>query len=209
MEFYGRPSVNTIPRYHSSRRPVIYFGKVSFDPDTCDHSMIGGRLFGKWCIRDDIGKVGGCVPLDISNTEIPNDVVKGGLRLPTSDVAKALFESVFKCQARKFGQDRALFVLRNSIKACPQNIHRYSRMGHSDFGLFVKSDGSCGMKRDGIPNNLHLLRRDASPLQKRARRIGAIHLETIFRRVAVSQAQIMQNRGYCQQLGIRSTFSAF
>src|SRR5271163_2789619 len=63
----------------------------------------GGSLFGKWCIRDDIGKVGGCVPLDISNAEIPNDVVKGGLRLPTSDVAKALFESVFKCQARKFG----------------------------------------------------------------------------------------------------------
>src|SRR6266446_687683 len=62
-----------------------------------------GRLFGKWCIRDDIGKVGGCVPLDISNAEIPNDVVKGGLRFPTSEVAKALFESVFKCQARKFG----------------------------------------------------------------------------------------------------------
>jgi hypothetical protein len=60
-------------------------------------------LFGKWCIRDDIGKVGGCVPLDISNAEIPSDVVKGGLRLPTSDVAKALFKSVFKCQARKFG----------------------------------------------------------------------------------------------------------
>src|SRR5580700_2204490 len=27
----------------------------------------------------------------------------------------------------------ARIVLRNSIKACPQNIHRYSRMGHSDF----------------------------------------------------------------------------
>src|SRR5271163_3250304 len=65
--------------------------------------LSGGRLFGKWRIRDDIGKVGGCVPLDVSNAEIPNDVVKGGLRLPTSDVAKALFESVFKCQARKFG----------------------------------------------------------------------------------------------------------
>src|SRR5580658_4479741 len=62
-----------------------------------------GRLFGKWRIRDDIGKVWGCVPLDISNAEIPNDVVKGGLRLPASDVAKALFESVLKCQARKFG----------------------------------------------------------------------------------------------------------
>jgi hypothetical protein len=57
-----------------------------------------GRLFGKWCIRDDIGKVGGCVSLDISNAEIPNDVIKGGLRLPTSDVAKALFKSVFKCR---------------------------------------------------------------------------------------------------------------
>ena len=86
---------------------------------------------------------------------------------------------------------------------------RCSRRRQSHFGLFVKSDRSCGMKRDGIPNNLYLLRRDASPLQKRARSIGAIHLETIFRRVAVSQAQIMQNRGYCQQLGIRSTFSAF
>ena len=48
-------------------------------------------------------KLGGSVPLDLSNAEIPNDVVKGGLRLPTSDVAKALFESVLKCQARKFG----------------------------------------------------------------------------------------------------------
>jgi hypothetical protein len=32
----------------------------------------------------------GCAPLDISNAEIPNDVVKGGLRLPTSDVAVGL-----------------------------------------------------------------------------------------------------------------------
>src|SRR5580700_6184358 len=109
--------------------------------------VITSPLCGRWCIRDDIGKVGGCVPLDISNAEIPNDVVKGGLRLPTRDVAKALFESVFKCQARKFGQDRALVVLRNSIKACPQNIRRYSRMGQGHFGLFVKSDRSCRMER--------------------------------------------------------------
>jgi hypothetical protein len=61
-------------------------------------------LFGKWCIRDDIGKVGGCVPFDIANAEIPNDVLKGGRRLPPNDVAKAIFESVFKCQARKFGR---------------------------------------------------------------------------------------------------------
>ena len=57
--------------------------------------MIGGRLFGKWCIRDDVGKVGGCVLPDISNAEIPNDVVKGGRRLPSNDVAKTIFESVF------------------------------------------------------------------------------------------------------------------
>jgi hypothetical protein len=57
--------------------------------------VIGGRLFGKWCIRDDVGKVGGCVLPDISNAEIPNDVVKGGRRLPSNDVAKAIFESVF------------------------------------------------------------------------------------------------------------------
>ena len=58
-------------------------------------AISGGRLFGKWCIRDDIGKVGGRLPLDISNAEIPNDVVKGGRRLPPNDVAKAIFESVF------------------------------------------------------------------------------------------------------------------
>src|SRR5271170_2927216 len=87
---------------------VLEFGSsccllISRADTLCATRWSGGRLFGKWCIRDDIGKVGGCVPLDISNAEIPNDVVKGGLRLPTSDVAKALFESGFKCQARKFG----------------------------------------------------------------------------------------------------------
>src|SRR5271169_6372141 len=92
----------------------VWRNRVSGKPRDCLRDS-RGRLFGKWCIRDDIGKVGGCVPLDISNAEIPNDVVKGGLRLPTSDVAKALFESVFKGQARKFGYDRALFFLRNSI----------------------------------------------------------------------------------------------
>jgi hypothetical protein len=52
------------------------------------------------------------------------------------------------------------------------------------------------MKRDGIPNNLHLLRRDASPLQKRARRIGAIHLETIVPVVPLGQTEIVQDRCY-------------
>src|ERR1700722_12484600 len=55
-----------------------------------------GRLFGKWCIRDDIGKVGVRILLDIPNTEIPVNVFKGGRRLLANDVAKALFESVFK-----------------------------------------------------------------------------------------------------------------
>src|SRR6202163_2686401 len=75
-------------------------------------------------------------------------------------------------------------------------------MGYSDFGLFVKSDGPCGMKSDGIPHNLRLLRRDTTTLQKRARRVSAIHLKATFRHIAVSQAQIVQNRGYCQQLRI-------
>ncbi len=38
-----------------------------------------------------------------------------------------------------------MFVLRNSIEACPQNIRRYSQMGHSHFRLFVKSDRSRGI----------------------------------------------------------------
>ena len=47
------------------------------------------------------------------------------------------------------------------------------------------------MKRDGIPNNLHLLRRDASALQKRVRRIGLSTSSTILRHIcmaAVSQS---------------------
>jgi hypothetical protein len=87
----------------ATSRLVGSFENIGNDKRASRHQRPNCRLFAKWCIRDDIGKVGGCVPLDISNAEIPNDVVKGGLRLPTSDVAKALFESVFRCQTRKFG----------------------------------------------------------------------------------------------------------
>ena len=79
-------------------------------------------------------------------------------------------------------------------------------MGHYNFRLFVKSDGRCGVKCDGIPHNLRLLRRDTTILQKRARRIGAVYLEAILRRVAVSQTQVVQNGGYGQKLRIRRRF---
>jgi hypothetical protein len=71
------------------------YGRTIDRSNDCLGTWPRGHLFGKWCIRDDIGKVGGCVPIDISNAEIPNDVVKGGRRLPPNDVAKAIFESVF------------------------------------------------------------------------------------------------------------------
>src|ERR1700730_14959423 len=74
-------------------RGVSFFSRADTAAAFDDREVV---LFGKCCIRDDIGKVGGCVPLDISNAEIPNDVVKGGRRLPPNDVAKALFKSVFK-----------------------------------------------------------------------------------------------------------------
>jgi len=43
------------------------------------------------------------------------------------------------------------------------------------------------MKRDGI-TQLGICGRDASPLQTERRCIGAIHFETIFRRIAVSSS---------------------
>ena len=82
-------------------------------------------------------------------------------------------------------------------------------MGHYDFRLFVERDGRRGVKCDGIPHNLRLLRRDTVILQKRARCIGAVYLEAILRRVAVGQTQIVQDGGYGQKLGIRCKSGAF
>jgi hypothetical protein len=86
----------------------------------------GERLFGKWCVCDQIGEVRRREPLDVPDAEIPKDVVDGGRRLPPNDVAKALLELVLKCQPREFNQDRALFILRDSIKTGAENVHCYS-----------------------------------------------------------------------------------
>ncbi len=69
---------------------------VQNGPDGGRRAVHSSCLFGKWCVRDEIGKVGVRVALYIPDAEIPNDVVKGGRRLLTNDVAKALFESVFE-----------------------------------------------------------------------------------------------------------------
>jgi len=82
-------------------------------------------------------------------------------------------------------------------------------MGHCNFRLFVRGDGRCGMKCNGIPHKLRLLRRDTAILKKRARRIGAVYLEAILRGVPVGQTQIVQNSGYGQKLRIRCKFGAF
>lgn len=82
-------------------------------------------------------------------------------------------------------------------------------MGHYNFRLFVESDGRCGVKCDGIPHNLRLLRRDTAILEKRAGGIGAVYLEATLRRVAVGQTQIVQNSGYGQKLRIRCKFGTF
>ena len=97
-------------------------------------------------------------------------------------------ELVLKCQPRKLSEGRVV---------CPagfdQDTHRGRPPrflnGHYAFRLFVESDGRCGVKCDGIPHNLRLLRRDSAILQKRARRIGPVYLEAIRRRVAVGQTQ--------------------
>ncbi|MFZ0293146.1 MAG: transposase [Candidatus Sulfotelmatobacter sp.] len=48
----------------------------------------------------------------------------GGHRLLANDVAEAPFELGLECQARKFTQDRTLFVLRDSIEAHSENVYR-------------------------------------------------------------------------------------
>src|SRR5271156_5517871 len=82
------------------------------------------RLFGKWCIRHEVGKIRRREPLDITSAEISENVVYGGHRLLANDVAQAPFELGLECQARKFTQDRALFVLRDSIEAHSENVYR-------------------------------------------------------------------------------------
>lgn len=47
-------------------------------------------------------KLGDVYPSTYRTPKSRTMFVKGGLRLPASHVAKALFECVFKCQARKF-----------------------------------------------------------------------------------------------------------
>src|ERR1700692_3738847 len=82
----------------------------------------GVPLFGKWCVCEEVPEARRREPLDIPAAEIPKDVVKAGLRLPANDVAKAGLEPVLDCQPRKLGEDRALFVQRDSIKAGAEEV---------------------------------------------------------------------------------------
>lgn len=86
----------------------------------------GERLFGKWCVCEEVGEAWSREPLDVPAAEIPKDVVKAGRRLPTNDVVKARLELVLKCQPRELSQDRALFVLRDSIETDADDVHRDS-----------------------------------------------------------------------------------
>jgi hypothetical protein len=81
-------------------------------------------LFGKWRICHEVGKIRRREPLDVTNAEISENVVYGGHRLLANDVAEAPFELGLECQARKFTQDRTLFVLRDSIEAHSENVYR-------------------------------------------------------------------------------------
>ncbi len=70
-------------------------------------------------------------------------------------------------------------------------------MYHRDLWLFVKSDGTRRMKRNGVPHQLDLMGRNATFFQKRASRIGPIDLESLLCGVAVSQSQIVQDARDC------------
>src|SRR5215467_14027453 len=82
-------------------------------------------------------------------------------------------------------------------------------MRQRDFWLFVKGNGASRMKRNGVPHQLDLMCRYATFFQKRARRVGPIHLEALLCGVVVGYSQIVQNRRDRQELWIWSRFRRF
>src|ERR1700745_4008349 len=62
-------------------------------------------------------------------------------------------------------------------------------MRHRDLWLFVKSNGTSRMKRNGVPHQLDLMCRNATFFQKRARGVGPINFETLKCGVAVRSEQ--------------------
>src|SRR5580698_3591049 len=84
------------------------------------------QLLGKWRICHEVRKIRRREPLDVTNAEISENVVYGGHRLLANDVAEAPFELGLECQARKFTQDRTLFVLRDSSEAHSEHVYRDS-----------------------------------------------------------------------------------
>jgi hypothetical protein len=83
----------------------------------------GKRLFGKWCVREEVGEVGRREPLDVPDAEITKNIVKAGRRLLANEAAKALFELVLKCQSRELSQHCTLLILRNSIKPYADDVY--------------------------------------------------------------------------------------
>ena len=66
----------------------------------------------------------------------------------------------------------------------------------------MKSYGTSCVKRNGIPHNLYLLRRNTAILQKSARCVSPVHFEPIMPRVSFGQTQVMENCGYCQKFRV-------
>jgi hypothetical protein len=95
--------------------------------------------------------------------------------------------------------NRALSVLRDSIKTNAKDVHRYSRMSRYDLSLFVKNKARGCLESDGIQHNLHLQLRDTATLKKRASGVCAVYLEAILRGIAVSQTPIVQDRGAAKE----------
>src|SRR5271154_671944 len=161
------------------------------------------QLFGKRSVFYQVGEIRRRKPFDIPCAEIPQDVVETGCRLSADDAAKAGLELVLQSQSGKLGQNGILFVLGDPINSSPEDIHCDSRMGHCDFGLFMEGYRSRRVKRDRIPDELYLVRRDIAAIEKRSCRICPVDLESMLPTIAFRQSEIMQNRSHGQKLGIR------
>jgi hypothetical protein len=88
------------PPRHLSRITAGTGGSVD-QSDTGTHD--GEDLSWSFSSCDEVREIWRCEPVNVSNAEIPKNIVNRRHRFLTNDIAKASFKSVLKCQPRKCG----------------------------------------------------------------------------------------------------------
>src|SRR5271170_2146155 len=156
--------------------------------------------FSEWSVLDEVDGRRRCEALDIADSDVAKAVVVRAPRLPTNDAAEALKELLLHGQPRKFAKNRLQSLLGDQIQPAPHHVHEDSGMCRRDLGLLVNSNGVSRVKRNGVPDQLDLLRRDAALRQESPRRVSAIDLEALCAEITIRQPKIVENCRYGQEL---------